>query len=356
LPITSAKIHVLTLVDDAAKDVGKVNTAGADAFLKLLKAGIRAERFGAVQRLGSADLTADTIRQRLNELEVKPDDTLVAFYFGPAEFVEATMGFNLIPSQAVGRIPREELRKQLEAKNARLTVFLSDPASELLKLEPSTRLELPEPSATALERLFFGYRGLVDMHGCSAGEFAAARGSTGGCFTLAFIREFGRPAGTWADLLEGVKFSTNNIYKSYRLDVLRNEDLAAPAKAIYRNQEAQIPALLTPIENVKPTGPGVYAVPDLVPPVTLTVERSARQAAQLQVRVPLAAVIWLDGRITTQVGVERTFETPPIEVDRSRTYELRVELDGWVGVYQVAVCGGQSSKVELVVPEAVAGR
>jgi uncharacterized protein (TIGR03000 family) len=81
-----------------------------------------------------------------------------------------------------------------------------------------------------------------------------------------------------------------------------------------------------------------------------------RQPAQLQVKVPLAAVIWINGRPTTQIGIERSFETPPIEVDRARNYEVRVELSGWVGVYQVAVTGGQSTKVELVIPESIAGR
>ena len=108
--------------------------------------------------------------------------------------------------------------------------------------EPSRKTETPDPGPAGLEKLFFGTQGIVDVHGCSAGEFAAARGNFGGCFTQAFVREFGRPAGSWADMLETVKFSTNTLFKSYRLEVLESEDLQPAAKTSYRNQESQIPA------------------------------------------------------------------------------------------------------------------
>jgi len=348
MPLTTARVHLLTLVDSDAKVLGKVHTAGADLITKLLKSGIREQRFGTVMRLGSADLSSATVAQKIKELEVTRDDTIVVYYAGNAEFDETALGFKLAPSQAPAKWPREELKKLLDAKNVRLIVLLSDSASEFVAVEPSSRPELQDPGPTALERLFFGYQGVVDIHGCSAGEFAAARGTAGGCFTLAFVREFGRPAGSWADLLEGVKFSTNNLFKSYRLDVLRADELPAANKATYRNQESQIPAALTPLDNVRPITPGAYHVPTFAPPIVLT-SQNDRKPAHVQLRVPADAHIWLDGKPTTLTGEVRVFETGPIETDRYRNCEVRLEHNGWVGVFQVPIRGGQTSKVEPVV-------
>lgn len=353
MPLTAARIHLLTLVDSDVKELGKVHTAGADLITNLLKAGIRGERFGKVIRLGSAELVPNTITQAIKDLEAAPDDTIVVYYAGAVEFDETSMGFKLTPSQAPNKWPREELKKALDAKNVRLVVLLSDSASERVLADPSSKPELPEPGPTVLEKWFFGYKGIVDVHSCSAGEFAAARGSAGGCFTLAFVREFGRPAGSWADMLEGVKFATNNLFKSYRLDVLRSDDLAPAAKATYRNQESQIPAMLTPIENVKPAGSGAQSVPTLTPPIVLTLQRESKPA-QLQLRVPAGAAVWIDGQQTAQVGPERLFETSPIETDQNRECEIRMEFKGWVGVYRVALTGGRTTKIELVIPENVA--
>lgn len=345
MPMTGnlSKLHVVLLTDNEAKDAGKAHAAGSELMIQLFKNGIRAERLGAIVRLDSTDLIPETINRKLQEVPVKPDDTLLVYYAGAAEFDAVTMSVTLTPSSGMTKLPRDDLKKQATAKGARLTILLTDPADKPALAEPSRKPETPDPGPAGLEKLFFSTQGIVDVHGCSAGEFAAARGNYGGCFTQAFVREFGRPAGSWADMLESVKFSTNNLFKSYRLEVLKSEDMPATAKTAYRNQESQFPAQMTPIDNLKPATPAGGAAPPL----------DGNLPARIFLRVPERAVVLIDGQPTTQTGAERGFETPPLPTTVVQSYDVRVEMNGWAGLYRIEVRGGATVMAELQVPETV---
>jgi uncharacterized protein (TIGR03000 family) len=72
--------------------------------------------------------------------------------------------------------------------------------------------------------------------------------------------------------------------------------------------------------------------------------------ANVEVRVPENAKIWIDGQTTTPTGAVRHFVSPPLEKDKSFTYEIRalwtdangkeidqtkkvqVKAGGWIGV------------------------
>jgi uncharacterized protein (TIGR03000 family) len=49
----------------------------------------------------------------------------------------------------------------------------------------------------------------------------------------------------------------------------------------------------------------------------------AARAAEIQVRIPADAELWLDGNTTKQRGDTRTFVSPALEQGRSFTYEFR---------------------------------
>jgi hypothetical protein len=350
MPASTARLHLVLLVDAEAKDAGPAHAAGADLLAQLFKNGIRAERIATNLRLTTGSLTADEIARQINGLPVKADDALVVYYAGAAEFDEAAMKFVLTPGQQ--RFPRDVVKQVAVERKARLTVVLSDPAVRPAAIEPAARPETPNPGPAGLEKLFFGYKGVIDVHANSVGEFAAARGGQGGCFTLAFVREFGRPAGSWLDLLEAVKFSTNNLYKAYRLEVIKSDAVPAPVKAIFRNQESQVPAPLTPLDNVQPVEPGAAAPP--LPESAPKQLTGDRRPARLLVRVPAEAQIWLDGRPTLQSGSDRSYEIGPIPTAFAQTYDVRMEVQGRVGVYRVDVVGGRTTAVELQLPPVIA--
>jgi uncharacterized protein (TIGR03000 family) len=345
-PRNLSKLHLVLLTDNEAKDAGKAHVAGADLIVQLFKNGIRAERLGAIARLDTADLTPDTINRKLQGVPVKPDDTLLVYYSGAAEFDDGTMNVTLTPSSGMNRFPREDMKKHAMAKGARLTILLTDPASKSVLAEPAKKAETPDPGPAGLEKLFFSTQGIVDVHGCSAGEFAAARGNYGGCFTQAFVREFGRPTGSWADMLESVKFSTNNLFKSYRLEVLKSDDVQPTAKTIYRSQESQIPTQMTPVDNLKPAAPPGGAMPPV----------DGKQPAKIYLRVPERAVVMIDGQPTIQTGTERGYETPPLSTTDSQYYDVRVELNGWAGVYRIEVRGGANVMADLKIPETIVSK
>ena len=118
LPGSLSKLHLVLLADNEAKDAGKAHTADAELIIQLFKNGIRAERLGAIARLDTADLTPETINRKLQEVPVKPDDTLLVYYSGAAVYDEATMAVTLTPSTGMVKFPREDLKKLAIAKGA----------------------------------------------------------------------------------------------------------------------------------------------------------------------------------------------------------------------------------------------
>jgi uncharacterized protein (TIGR03000 family) len=73
--------------------------------------------------------------------------------------------------------------------------------------------------------------------------------------------------------------------------------------------------------------------------------------AEIEVRLPANAELWLDGAPTTQRGAMRTFETPPLQVGQVFTYEFRARWmqDGQVkeDVRQVKAFAGAKEKVKF---------
>ena len=347
---TSGRLHLVILADKKAKDTGKTNVAGAELFERLLREGVRVEMIGRVEKDTDGALDTDAILKTIGDMSVQPDDTLVVYYAGPAEWNESGKNFVLAPTGSARMLPRETLVKSATDKKARLTVVLTDPAANPFIAKPPSKPEVAELTPSALEHWFFNFRGVVDVHASSPSEFAAARGEYGGVFTLAFIREFGRPAGNWADMFETVKFSTSTIYKSYRVDVLKSDAVTAAQKTTYRNQETQVPTLLTPINNVEPVKTGASN------PATTddSVMVKSGNPARLDVHLPANAKLWIDGRPTLQAGTDRMFELPVGPDEGDTLCELRIEVNNWFGIYRVTVSPGKTVKVDLKVPTEVA--
>ncbi len=86
----------------------------------------------------------------------------------------------------------------------RLTILLTDTPTNRAAAEVFAPTGRQAPSGPeAVERLFFGHTGLVDVHAAAAGEFAAPRLGEGGIFTLALTGELAKQTAggkTWAAL------------------------------------------------------------------------------------------------------------------------------------------------------------
>jgi uncharacterized protein (TIGR03000 family) len=338
-PRPPGKLHALLLVDDANKDTGVPNKAGAALLEKLLREGIPAQRLGTVVTLAGDAVTPDSVRARLAELNVGSDDTLVAYYAGAAIYNENTRSYLLTPAAAAGTsLPRSELRTELLLQKARLTVLLTDtPATTALPdmVQPLPALEGP----FRLDGLLLRHRGIVDLHASAANESAFTRGNEGGLFTLALARELAKAKAdtTWPALVDTVRAETDRLYKEFRRDVLRSDRIPDAVKRAYREQTAQTPTALTPLDQVGP-----------VPPGSESPAPEAGQPADLVVYLPEGVRLFIEDRPTRQTTAERRFETPPLEPGRVYTYTLRAEQPG--------AAAAETKRVQVRAGEVVAVR
>jgi uncharacterized protein (TIGR03000 family) len=318
-----SRLYALLIVGSEDKDSGAAHAAGAKAFAGLLQSGLPKDRV-EVSQLAGKDVTADAVRKRLAALSATAADTLVVGYFGPGVYDDAAK--DLVLTLPSGNLPRGQVRAALLDKKARLTVLFTDPADS--RAVPDKALPaLPEPAAgPALERLFFRGRGVVDLQAAAVGERAFVRGDAGGLFTLAFVREAGKAADAagWQEVFDATRKSTDALYKELRLAVLLSERLSPALKKTYRDQMAQTPVALTPLGGVTIEA----AVP--FPPIEVASEPpppsadAPRKSADLVVRLPADARLFVDGRATEQSGPKRTFETPDLRVGKAYSYEVKV--------------------------------
>jgi uncharacterized protein (TIGR03000 family) len=80
-----------------------------------------------------------------------------------------------------------------------------------------------------------------------------------------------------------------------------------------------------------------------------------RDRAHLDVRVPANAQVWVEGQQTRQTGPEREFVSPPLDPNRSYTYDLRArwEENGRMvdRTRQVPVRAGERRTVDFLGPD-----
>lgn len=318
-PAAPARLHLLLLVDDTNKDAGPANKAGAALLEKTIRAGIPEDRLGTIETLAGADLNPDRARARILALGIRPQDTVMGFYSGAADYDEATRSYTLRPANGA-RIRRADLRGLLLDRGAALTVLLTDtPASRVVPemLPPLA----PQTGPFSLDRLMFGNRGVVDLQAAAANQSAFPRDGESGLFTLALVDylrtlKADGPDPTWAGLADRVRAATDSMYVDYRRAVLTSDKVSAEDKRAYREQTHQTPAFLTPLNMVTPTPPPVEAKVVTRP-----------QAAEIVVRVPASAKVFVEDRPTKQVGTERRFETADLQPGRPYTYAIRAEVD-----------------------------
>jgi uncharacterized protein (TIGR03000 family) len=359
-PRTAGKLHALLLVDDANKDTGAANRAGAARLEKLLRDGLPPGRIGTIQTL-TGPITADVTRSRLHAVEAGPDDTLLVYYAGAAVYDEAARTYVLTPTAGIG-IPRTELRAEMLLQKARLTVLLTDPTAHKVPVEGLVPLPVP-PGRAALEGLFFRHRGLIDWNAAAANETAFPRGDEGGLFTLALVRELvGVPDGaSWSGLFDAVRSGTDQLFKDLRRAVLQSDMVPDDVKRLYRDQASQTPTALTPFDEVQPGAASGSALlarlssspPPATPVIAVAVAPPALpppalgRPAELAVHLPAGVPLFIEGRPTRQMGEARRFVTPALEPDRVYTYTLRAELPTGPVTRQVQVRAGRVVTVRL---------
>jgi hypothetical protein len=157
-----------------------------------------------LRKLSGSDVTADNIRQAVEDLEVAPTDVLFCYYAGHGAYDPNLDGddpsgghFFQIPG---GDLRRSDLRDWLEAKGARLTVLITDTCNAAGDFDESREEDAGDPNATtdpaadaepvvskALETLLFDFTGVVDVNGASRDQFGLA-GDDGSLSTIGLLK------------------------------------------------------------------------------------------------------------------------------------------------------------------------
>lgn len=239
----------------------------------------------SIDELTGKQLTATAVVNYYRKLKVRPTDTLVFYYTGHGSFREAgandvhtlelQVRFKSDGTAAPSReaLARPELRREMLAKKAALTVILTDCCSDHLNVPPPpdhvrgrTRgvVETRDQPTRLGQALFLQARGEVDLTAASKGQTAVCDSDVGSYFTFALRRaakgRANRPVG-WSEYVEAVKAETDAITR----EEAKKPGLAEVAKAV-QEKKIQVPQAFVVRTTVlggggpTPTGRASYAV------------------------------------------------------------------------------------------------
>ncbi|MFO0810838.1 MAG: TIGR03000 domain-containing protein [Gemmataceae bacterium] len=324
-PAPGTKLYVLLIADETAKDGGEANKAGATLMERLVRQGLPKDRIGAVIRIAAADATQEKIRDRLATLPIRPDDSILCYYSGPATYDDASKSYTLTPDGA--KLPRSELRAELQLHKPGLIVLLTDTPSNAV--QPANVPPLPYPASIAsLQKLLLDAKGLIDLNASASSELAFPRGNEGGLFTLALVQDLAKGPAAWPSLVTAASTNLDRLYKQYRGVVLMSDNVPADEKRAYREQATQT---LTPLSPIDP-GPATPAIPEApsLAPIngdTIRTIDALPRPAEIVVRLPAGARLLIDGEPTKQTSTERRFETPDLKSGKVYYYSLRAEFE-----------------------------
>lgn len=166
----------------------------------------------------------DWILNGLKDVHSGPGDTILFYFTGHGAADDEGHYFSL----ARGKLHRRVLLDALKAKNARLTVLLTDccnlRSDGLTFGAPFVETQPPQRVLPLLQSLLFDPSGVVDINSCSPGESAFFRskdneesGMPGSIFTgelAAWINEHEKDRRSWDDLVRAVSLKVLTAFRS----------------------------------------------------------------------------------------------------------------------------------------------
>jgi PDZ domain-containing protein len=243
---TSARVHLLLigLSDDKAIGDGvKGNLLGLSEMLEPVTAEFRA----SFRQIDGADCTAQNILQAVKALQVAPGESVFCYYAGHGAYDPQRAGrddpsgghFFQIPG---GDLMRKTLMEELRAKNARLTVLITDTCNVPATAELTAGAPVPPMFAEPpIRTLLLRYRGVVDISGTSRGQYGWYL-SQFGIFTVSFVGAVPQGGGTWSGVLAKARDNTQQNYRDLKEFMLAHADKQDPdtIKSL-RDQQTQAP-------------------------------------------------------------------------------------------------------------------
>lgn len=177
-------IHFVMCADTNDGDLkdGLQSSVGIMSYLFYLNVPKRQLQFHEVVGDG---VNINSIIRKVRSLPVGPNDTLIFQFSGHGAY-EKNRREHLMTFTNDEILTRSAIRKELQAKNARLVVLLTDTCSNFVEIYGNSPAANPPQVITPLfDQLFLKNRGLVDISATMPGEYGIcfAKGTT---FVLSF--------------------------------------------------------------------------------------------------------------------------------------------------------------------------
>ncbi|GHT46986.1 hypothetical protein FACS189454_08950 [Planctomycetales bacterium] len=195
--LDSSKVYLLLAIDTGGSDnVGATVVADGVNIREVFEKNIPSHRL-AVQNIAESGLSEQKILNVIKNTSAGKDDTVILYYSGHGAFDEQQGHFFHLQN---GTNPlRSTFLKALKAKNARLTVLISDCCNMQAKLPApkSGSGGLMEASGSGtlsplFKTLFFDAEGIADITAAKAGQCSFIYGRSdkrGSIFTWVFCQE-----------------------------------------------------------------------------------------------------------------------------------------------------------------------
>ena len=173
------------------------------------------------QQLGI--IKANQVVQWIRDLKTEGDDTILIYYSGHGSIdAVGTHILNFDPEVTNDFVARDGLRKQLEQKQGRLKMLITDTCSNRVQTPPPiarvyAKVQSRERRYT--KNLFLEHSGFVDITAASEGQYAWGNDDIGGYFTVSLIGSFTAEADanqdgflSWEEVSDVTRSKTQKLF------------------------------------------------------------------------------------------------------------------------------------------------
>jgi uncharacterized protein (TIGR03000 family) len=141
------------------------------------------------------------------------------------------------------------------------------------------------------------------------------------------------------------------VYGSYALSGVANNSLYFREPMVYPRDNSSV---VSPVSTT--ITPPAYTAPLMGAGLRTTALATRGDVATVRVRVPADARLYFEGELTSAIGPERLFESPPLERGRNYRYDVRAVWDDngreVIQSRTVVVRAGETASVNFMSPAA----
>jgi hypothetical protein len=255
--------HILLVATTNDPSIGRAVKLDNQHMREILTNGLPANR-REIRMLEGDAVTHANLFAAIDRFRVQPNDTLFVYFSGHGAY--DNFGRHVL-ALASGRLDRIYLMGRLKARNARLTVLMTDACSGEIPIEPEAAPKLDTRNGV-LVSLLLRHAGVVDVNAATRGQLGWCSSSgPGSWFTYVFYRlcreqPFAVPGRvTWQEAWAIVVRETIAYYKMRKRQILANPDVNPVVRDALRAQEEQRPqAYELSARPIRPRAAGLVPV------------------------------------------------------------------------------------------------